>query len=621
MANPAHFNEVTPASFLQAHQDPLSRSTLMSMQPPGAMALASLDTLTSSAVGLSPFTNTEVTRHPPNKHFSSWYTHEISPTCMHPAKEAFEKAVKVFSQDVLPNEEHKRWLSEKTSMADVQKALQDAETNYKDSLSKSKVRTILMSCSSRVTYYAPILDTLAQHYPEYTSLVWGAFKFFFTVMINFEELLVEFSRAITTIANVLPRTELLYELYPTEEMQSAVANTYAKIIQFVLEVAKWYKKNKLQHAIAAIVKPFKLSFKGIVDEIAERSRLVDELAAAASKAELRDVHLKVNTLYHENTHLRNDTSLVRRELLELRQQFQFMTQTMIESRTLQNQMMLNQQGQTMMMLEWQVENIRHLLESSESTYSSAEAMLSFCQSMRNRRRQRTPTLIPRHDLALLREWVDDQKSSLLLAQAQGIRNSSIDFAVDFLEAVTRSNAPIAWALPSSFDTEPTIIGILQSLVLQIMNAKGGTDLDMVTVRDIRDATTVERWFAILERCLRRLVKVFVVIDMGLIQRVVDGEMVDSESWDAPRFLDRLQRVTKARSNGWVKVLVVSWMNGKFGGPLVDSFTDLTLMYTDRGIIQERRQWGPKNRSVMRRNVSMSLRQLQQAVDGPDKVPR
>jgi DNA-binding ferritin-like protein len=116
-------------------------------------------------------------------------------------------------------------------------------------------------------------------------------------MIN-HELLIENSRAIRNIANVLPRTKLLYELYPTKEMQQSIANVYAKIIEFVLETMKWYKKGKLQHAISAVINPYKISLKSIVDEIAERSSGVDELASTAFKAELREVHLKIGSLFY-----------------------------------------------------------------------------------------------------------------------------------------------------------------------------------------------------------------------------------------------------------------------------------------------------------------------------------
>ena len=74
-------------------------------------------------------------------------------------------------------------------------------------------------------------------------------------------------------------------------MQEAVALVYAKILQFVIKAIEWYKKGKVMHSISAIIRPFSLSFKPILEEMIELSRRVDELASAASKAEIRDLHL------------------------------------------------------------------------------------------------------------------------------------------------------------------------------------------------------------------------------------------------------------------------------------------------------------------------------------------
>ncbi|KAI4592676.1 hypothetical protein KJ359_010578 [Pestalotiopsis sp. 9143b] len=230
---------------------------------------------------------------------STWYRNDSSTRWLDPAKQAFENAVEVLRKELSPTDCDLIWLRGKTSMQDVLNALIDARAKHQNDSGRSKLRSILASCSSRVAYYAPVFDSLSQHYPEYVSLAWGAFKFLFTVVINHEELLSELARAVTNIANVLPRTKFLCELYPTEEMQNGIANVYAKILDFVLESVKWYKKSKLQHAFSAVVKPYKLSFKDIVDEIAERSRQVDELANAASKAELRDVNLEVGALRRE----------------------------------------------------------------------------------------------------------------------------------------------------------------------------------------------------------------------------------------------------------------------------------------------------------------------------------
>lgn len=115
-------------------------------------------------------------------------------------------------------------------------------------------------------------------------------------VLNHEELLTEISKAISRIGEMLPRTELHSELYPTERMREAVALLYAQIIEFALMAVRWFKKGKIMHAVAAIVHPFKLSFGPVIDEISELSRRVDELANAASKAEVRDAHAKIHSL-------------------------------------------------------------------------------------------------------------------------------------------------------------------------------------------------------------------------------------------------------------------------------------------------------------------------------------
>ena len=79
-------------------------------------------------------------------------------------------------------------------------------------------------------------------------------------------------------------------------MQDAVSLVYAKILEFIVKAVRWYKEGKLKHSVSSIVKPFSLSFKPIIDEITDRSRRVDELASAASKAEIRSLHLQMRTL-------------------------------------------------------------------------------------------------------------------------------------------------------------------------------------------------------------------------------------------------------------------------------------------------------------------------------------
>ena len=123
-------------------------------------------------------------------------------------------------------------------------------------------------------------------------------------MLNHEELLAEISKAVSRIADVLPRAELHLNLYPTERMKETIALLYAKIIKFVQSAICYYKRSRLSKSISAIVKPFALSFKQIVDEIAECSKRADEVANSASKAELRDLGILARHLLDEVRDLR-----------------------------------------------------------------------------------------------------------------------------------------------------------------------------------------------------------------------------------------------------------------------------------------------------------------------------
>jgi hypothetical protein len=74
-------------------------------------------------------------------------------------------------------------------------------------------------------------------------------------------------------------------------MKGAVAILYARILEFLQRAAKWYREPKAKHALMAIVKPYSLHFKDLLEDIASQSREIDRLAASGSMAEQRDMHL------------------------------------------------------------------------------------------------------------------------------------------------------------------------------------------------------------------------------------------------------------------------------------------------------------------------------------------
>lgn len=123
--------------------------------------------------------------------------------------------------------------------------------------------------------------------------------------MNHEEILSKVSSAVTDVSHVIPLTELFIDLYRTPDMRRCVAILYAKVIKFVIKALNWYKESKIQHALHSIYKPYSISFKDIVHEIAECTRRVYELANTVHMAETRDINDKISFLIENSTRQSN----------------------------------------------------------------------------------------------------------------------------------------------------------------------------------------------------------------------------------------------------------------------------------------------------------------------------
>jgi hypothetical protein len=290
----------------------------------------------------------------------------------------------------------------------------------------------------------------------------------------------------------------------------------------------------------------------------------------------------------------------------------------VETRALQNQMIYFQKSQNMLVLEWQSENLRTTLQSLCRQHGSAEEMLSFCRSMRNRRRIRTPTQVPVCELQKLKDWVKDGKSSLLIAHGRGVRSSSLDFAVDFLDAIIETKVPMVWALPIALDGSPRTTDIVHSLMLQTLSMSGNAnDLDpnMITVEEIRSASSVPHWLRLLERSFRRFKNLFVVIDISLIESSRSTCDDDREDSEGAKLIKHLQAMVDASNNRCLKIVLAALSSNIYDQLLEKSVESLAVrrILTDRGITQERRSWAPKLRAITRKQIRDSSNSFRDAM--------
>jgi len=118
-------------------------------------------------------------------------------------------------------------------------------------------------------------------------------------IINHEELLVKFSQALVEIGDALRQTRLSASLFQTDTMKDAIGRLYAHILLFFQSALKWYRAHPFQRAVRSIIKPYDLEYKETVEQIELCAQNVNEIASAANRAEIRDMHLTIQEMQSE----------------------------------------------------------------------------------------------------------------------------------------------------------------------------------------------------------------------------------------------------------------------------------------------------------------------------------
>jgi hypothetical protein len=288
-------------------------------------------------------------------------------------------------------------------------------------------------------------------------------------------------------------------------------------------------------------------------------------------------------------------------------------------------MMFDMRDQKQFFRNAQMEDIRSALLLEDTPVP--DDSLSYCRSLRNRRRLKMPTQLQEPELLKLKEWLADPASSMLLAQGQGVRTSAIDFAADFLDAVIENGFPILWALPSFVGEDgltktPSVRGILRSLILQalgLVSSAMSEGVNPVRIQHLRQVSSVDQLFKILERCLAAIPRLILIIDTGLIEMAVDryNEDEDDDGRECPsvgRFVQRVSDLVESRRKGGLKVVMVSWrFRASTSLEANDVFGEERHIYTDGGRRMERMMRQPKHRAVFKRRSERLVSRLKSAV--------
>lgn len=140
----------------------------------------------------------------------------------------------------------------------------------------------------------------------HTRSVFFANFSYFQVVVNHEKITKQLAKACSRIADLLPRIGLSAALYQTERVKEEVARLHACIMNFIIQAIRWYRQGKLSHIWTAISKPWDLDLVDHVENIGEQARRVENLVQSAGRAELRDMHVKLQDALIELWEMRRE---------------------------------------------------------------------------------------------------------------------------------------------------------------------------------------------------------------------------------------------------------------------------------------------------------------------------
>lgn len=430
-------------------------------------------------------------------------------------------------------------------MDDVYETVVEAKACYEKNNEHSKARIWLARFSSRVLFYANILDVLCQHHPEYVSLAWGTFRLLFVVVMNQEELISQLAKAMCKIAEVLPRVELKALTYRTDTIKHHIESLYATIVKFFDRVIKWYQEGPAKHAWNAFWKPFRLRFQDLCDEIDEGARRVDKLAEALMQAEVKELLEMCRSFRLEQRNLSD-------VLLELKQ-------IVITNHSVNAPLILNTHRNTC-----EIQLTQMLSFTSSTSLPNPETTLRYCRNVRQRRiksRQsrgsvRTGSLT---NEAYLFSWASNSDPSLLVLKGSpSTRDNTKDFATSTVELLISMNLPVIWAfrnqgcLESGEDKFIQILKYLTWQALQLDTSISQAISPSFNATLLHVTQTEADWFNILKLIFARLPRVFIVIDTELLSTSTTA------SASFAMFYSRMRRFIDLCKPTIVKVMLASY---------------------------------------------------------------
>ncbi|KAK0759581.1 hypothetical protein N5P37_007769 [Trichoderma harzianum] len=232
---------------------------------------------------------------------SAWYVSSEASECTTGAEGIFKEALAEFSAEFSKDGKQQQWITDSKygNFESVLASVEEAQVYYEERKGNSKLRKKLVHLSEKLYSYSSIMDVLLPQQPEYSTLAYSAMKFLLLSVINHHKLVSQLCVGLNSIAQVIPRAQLIIRLYPTQQIRQVIVEIYVHILKFLLRALSWYRESKMTHMLQAITKPAELRYGDILAAISSLSDTMSKMAEDSSHAEQRDMHTRIARIMHE----------------------------------------------------------------------------------------------------------------------------------------------------------------------------------------------------------------------------------------------------------------------------------------------------------------------------------
>jgi hypothetical protein len=383
-------------------------------------------------------------------------------------------------------------------------------------------------------------------------------------VVNHQKLVCRLSGGLCEVADILPRAELILQLYPTPHVRRTIVSLYAHIVRFLIRALRWYKDSTTRHMIHAITRPVELRYDDLLDLITVQARGLTELASASSHAEQRDMHSTIQrqTRYHKET----QKSIEQLTALVLQMKEAMATEHVINASA---RIELRQRLSEMQLVQF-MEQI--------SVDVLPEPIKSFQASlfMRGRSRLGPSTKSPSFWLdPKIQWWNQSRDSSLIIIKGTWkLRLHLRGFCADIIASLQGNSVPVIWALNSIDFVQTSVkdavssVELIKYLIAQVVLINTTVHVDAALVPGLgmyMSARTASEWMNVLASLLSGIPRLYMVIDVEVLH---PSAAASSQNFWSSAFHDIFADLRARQIETVLKVVMVS-----YGSPLLGEMYD------------------------------------------------